>query len=723
MTLIFLLTLFFGVLEGWFFKLQPDLPLVGNIFLFALIHLNVILLLLLVYLVLRNLVKLLFERKRNVLGHKLRTRLIVAFVGLAVIPTIPLFWLATQFIFSSLDYWFSQKVEQSLEQAVGLAKEYLDQEGRDLLYDAQVAKGELRGILSEKGSVSSFPGRVPLSLLDFHHLDAMFHFDSAGNLVWTLHRKSVPSDVSDMVQQMSRSDLPKKPQVQRVSLDSRGQRLEGLVALVPDPIGDPDAPGSAELLVCLRFFPDSIAGRLAAITAGYEDYLQLKLLHKPLKTSHFVTFSIVTLLVIFAAIWFAFLLARNITGPIQSLVYATQRIADGDLDVQMDSDRQDEIGMLMSSFDQMVRDLKEGREKLANAYWELKETNQELDGRRRYMEAVLKNIAAGVVGVDAGGTIRAVNKSAEDTFGLKAEEVRGQHYTRFLQPDHMEIIKSFVSSFRLSGQPYQERRVRVVMGNRPMVLFVKVSTLRDEQDEFMGIVIVLDDLTELEKAQRMAAWREVARRIAHEIKNPLTPIRLSAQRLRRKYAEWIEEEGSVLDECTQAIINQVDHLKHLVNEFSTFARLPSVQLVPCDLVPIVEESIALYRNNYTQVTFLLEIATPVPQLQLDPEQFKRVLINLLDNAIHAVKDRAGVISIQLFYDPILKIARLECADNGHGLSAEDKVRMFEPYYSTKEKGTGLGLAIVASIVADHNGYVRVRDNTPEGTVIIIELPG
>lgn len=722
-TLICVVILFFGFLEGWFFKLHPELPLMGNIFLFVLIHLNVILLLLLAYLVLRNIVKLLFERKRNVLGHKLRTRLVVAFVGLALIPTIPLFWLATHFIFSSLDYWFSQKVEQSLEQSVGLAKEYLDQQGRDLLYDAQVVKGELQGILSVQGSVSSFPGRIPLSLLDFHHLDAMFHFDTTGNLVWTLHRGGLPPSVAEMVHQIAQGEIPAKPTARRIMLDEQGQRLEGFVALVPDPGPEAGPTNRPWLLVCLRFLPESIAGKLATITAGYEDYLQLKLIQNPMETIHFITFSIVTLLVIFAAVWFAFLLARNITEPIRSLVYATRLIADGDLKVQMKSDRQDEIGMLMSSFDQMVRDLREGREKLANAYWALKESNQELDGRRRYMEAVLKNIAAGVVGVDATGNIRAMNKSAENTFGLKEDEVRGQHYTRFLQPEHMEIVKSFVHAYRISRQPYLEQRVRVMLGNRSMVLFIKVSTLRDEKDEFMGVVVVLDDLTELEKAQRMAAWREVARRIAHEVKNPLTPIQLNAQRLRRKYVDWISEEGSVLDECTRTIIAQVDRLKHLVNEFSTFARLPRVQPAPCDLVPIVEECLSLYRDNYTHVSFFLEKNAQLPLLQLDRDQFKQVLINLLDNAIHAVKDQDGVIGIHLYHDSILNIVRLECADNGYGLSPEDKVRMFEPYYSTKERGTGLGLAIVASIVADHNGYIRVRDNVPQGTVIIIELPG
>jgi two-component system nitrogen regulation sensor histidine kinase NtrY len=316
-----------------------------------------------------------------------------------------------------------------------------------------------------------------------------------------------------------------------------------------------------------------------------------------------------------------------------------------------------------------------------------------------------------------------MNKSAETTFGVKSDGVRGLHYSEVLQPSHLDIVKSFTDDYGTNRQPHLENQIRVMIGNRPIVLLTKVSLLRDERGQYLGAVVVLDDLTELEKAQRMAAWREVARRIAHEIKNPLTPIQLCAQRLRRKYADLLETEGSILDECTGTIIRQVEHMKVLVNEFSKFARMPQVQLIPGDLCSIVDESLSLYRHTYPGVVFALEKVDDLPLLQLDKDQFKQVMINLLDNALHALNGKPGEIHIRLFYDSGLKIARLECADTGHGLSAEDKLRMFEPYYSTKEKGMGLGLAIVSSIVADHNGFVRVRDNVPKGTVIIIELPG
>jgi two-component system nitrogen regulation sensor histidine kinase NtrY len=339
------------------------------------------------------------------------------------------------------------------------------------------------------------------------------------------------------------------------------------------------------------------------------------------------------------------------------------------------------------------------------------------------MEVVLKNIAAGVVSVDAEGKITTINNSVEVLFGVRAEEAKGKHYTAFLDQSQMEIVKAFIASYKEGRHAYLEQPAQVKVAGVPMSLFIKVSVLRDDLDQFMGVVAVLDDFTELEKVQRMAAWREVARRIAHEIKNPLTPIQLSAQRLRRKYHELAEGDGSVFDECTRTIIQQVDHMKSLVNEFSRFARLPRAKLEPCSLYEIVEEGLGLYRHNFSSISFHLEKDDDMPALRLDRDQFRQVIINLIENSVHAIGRERGEISIRLSYDSALKIARLECADTGHGIAPENRQRVFEPYYSTKEKGTGLGLAIVSSIIADHNGFIRVRGNEPRGTVFTVELPG
>jgi two-component system nitrogen regulation sensor histidine kinase NtrY len=718
---VLVLVVFFGFLEGWFFRFKSDLPLWGNILLFALINVNVILLLLLVYLVLRNIVKLVFERKRDILGHQLRTRLVIAFVGLTLIPTIPLFLLATRFISFSLDYWFSHEVEESLELAVTLGKDYLEQEKEELAVDSRLLREEWARSYGTLGPPAAQTELALTSFLEQHLLDAIYLFDSQGTMTWQPQRLHLPQADVEWLESFSLQENHTSSDILSVSLQDQ---REVLVARVVFPSPEMSPSEKRTRLVLLRLLPPRLTQKMFAITSGYENYLQLDLLRTPLKTSHLITFSIVTLLVIFAAIWFGFLLAKNITVPVQNLVAATQRVAEGDLHVRLDWEREDEIGMLIASFNKMVGDLQESQEQLATAYEALQQSHQELEERRRYMEIVLKNVAAGVVSVNAEGKIVTINKSAESMFGLRAEEILGRIYSELLEPGHMEIVESFMGTYQQKEQSHLERQVQAMVGNRPMVLLIKASILKDEQDHHLGAVVVFDDLTDLEKAQRMAAWREVARRIAHEIKNPLTPVQLSAQRLRRKYADLLSDpQGSLLEECTRTIVQQVEDMKRLVNEFSNFARLPRAHPTPCDLGSVAEESLALYRHTHPHISFILEKEEAFPLLNLDPNQFKQVMINLLENAIHACDGGEGTIRITLAYDPILRIARLECADTGHGLPPEDKLRIFEPYYSTKEKGTGLGLAIVASIVADHNGFIRVRENVDRGTVMTIELPG
>lgn len=736
--LVLVLAVLFGLLEGWFLGLQEDLPFLGNILLFGLINVNVILLLLLAYLVLRNVAKLIFERRRNILGNKLKTRLVVAFVGLTFIPTLPLFWLSTQVIRSSLDSWFSRQVEQSLEQSVALGKDYLEQEARNLATDADTVAAQVAELVAEGGWFSpgnvegnkvfavlgpqTLSGRTEQILKSFllqHQLDAFALFEQGGSLIWEVKGDGLEN--LDMTSAMTAMDTADSS-FQRVRALRLGNEQDGLATYVDFPPAMAPENGVEGKLLVLRILPGTIKAKIASISSGYDDYLQLKLLKNPIRLSHFVIFSIVTLLVVFGGIWFSFFIAKSLTGPLQGLLSATQRVAEGDLDVHLDSERPDEMGRLVVSFNKMVRDLRDSREELARAYGALQGSLSELEEQRLYMEIVLGNIAAGVVSVDADGKIMTVNKSAEETLGLEAGQVEGRLYSDVMSPVHMEIVKSFVEMYRLSRQTHLEKQVEVILGNRPMVLLVKVSVLLDADGQRMGAVLVFDDLTELEKAQRMAAWREVARRIAHEIKNPITPIQLCAQRLRRKFLDRLGPEGAILDECTRTIVQQVDQMKHLVNEFSKFARLPKAQLAQGDLASIVEDAMTLHRHTHPDVRFLLEKQDDLPLIRVDGGQIKQAIINLLENAVHALDGGEGSIQIRLFHDPILHVVRLECADTGHGLSPEGKLRMFEPYYSTKERGSGLGLPIVANIVAEHNGFIRVHDNVPKGTVIVIELP-
>jgi two-component system nitrogen regulation sensor histidine kinase NtrY len=705
--------------ETHFLQFGSKLPMGSNVLIFALMNINVILLLLLLYLVVRNVVKLIFERKRNIFGHRLRTKLVLTFIALSLVPTIILFGLATRFITTSMEYWYNIQVEQSLKRSLEVAQSFYQK----AINSGFVVNNQLSELISRHDMLSKVKRKQLAELAQearrAHNLyNISVYSPNLQLLALDPQTELHPVVVDKPMRGVIREVISEREPLNHIAPTSAGD----MVWTVSPIIASADTKKIAGLLITGQLLPKDLLTDMAEITRGFENYQQMKMLKKPVKISHLIVLSIVTLLILFFASWFGFYLAKSITVPIQELAEGTKRIAHGDLDVHVDQDSDDEIGSLVNSFNRMTLDLQSSKAALEKSNLELKLSSEEIERRRRYMEIVLRNVAAGVVSVDAEGLIRTINKSAESIFGLKAEDVLKRHYSEVLQTNHMEIASKFIEMHKISKQGTMQRQVRSLIGNRLITLLVTVSILHDEEGQYLGIVVVFDDLTELEKAQRMAAWREVARRIAHEIKNPLTPIQLSAQRLRRKYLQSFTKDGKIFDECTSTIVNQVDELKLLVNEFSNFARMPAANPSPNDLPEIVQETISLFRESHPSTSFTFEQHNPLPLLDLDREQMKRVMINLLDNAVDAV-DGNGEIRVSVSFDEILKIARLEISDNGPGISAKDKIGMFEPYFSTKEKGTGLGLVIVSNIIADHHGFIRVRDNQPRGTTIVIELPG
>ena len=709
-------------IEVNFWGLRLNLPIASNIALFALININVILLILAVYLVLRNVAKLVYERKKNILGHKLKTKLITGLIGLTIIPTFLLFSIAVKFISNSMDYWFNLQVEQSLEKALEVGKRYYDDASSSLLYVSQNISGDVTKILSRPSSRKlKQMNKVFRQYLAPSHLDGLYLLKNKKIVAKAEYSEVDPRRIIKLYERKVKKDSRHKTPTTTIYSHKNKELIFAFVPLAPKIKKQASKPGTY-YLVTMRKIPTTMSNTLYDISKGYENYQQLKMLQSPFKVSHFIIFSIITLLILFAAIWFGFFLAKSITIPIRELAEATNSIAQGDLNVYIEPDRDDEIGMLITSFNRMAQDLKNSKTELEETNRKLQEQNEELEKQRRYIETVLGNVAAGVISVDSLGNIRTINKAAETMFGVRASEVLGQHYSNFLHDHHQEIVKEFAETFRLTHQRNIQKEVKVILGANPKTLLVNVTFLSGEEDDFLGIVVVLDDLTYLEKAKRMAAWREVARRIAHEVKNPLTPIGLSAQRLRRRYLDRFQEDGHIFDECTRTIIDQVEEMKRLVNEFSQFARLPSATLAPTKIQDIISDLVTFYRNNYPEITFSFEELNPTPVLDLDANQIKRALLNIMDNAVAAIEG-TGEVSIRLSFDNILKIARLEIADTGCGIPLEDKLNVFEPYFSTKEKGMGLGLAIVRTIIADHNGFIRIKDNVPRGTVVVIELPG
>jgi two-component system nitrogen regulation sensor histidine kinase NtrY len=693
-----------------------DFPVSNTILMFILININLLLLILLIFLVFRNLVKLLYDRRRRVMGSRLRTRLVVAFIALTLLPTTVLFFVSISFITTSLEFWFKVPVEQALERSLLVGRRFYRHIGdENKFYLERIAYQIKARKLIEPSRDKELSRYLQIAQRSFnlHGVEVYAPNASRMSMAMAQELSSLPMGV------VPADHLQKKLDPEGVRTYSEKVFYGELVRTVGTvPFGS-SYPEAEAFIILTVFIPSDLSENMDFISRGFEEYQQIKLLKKPIQITYLITLSIVALLVLFCAIWFGFYLAKTITIPLKDLADGTLRVAGGDLGFTIEPVADDEIGSLVTSFNQMTRDLRISREQLELSARKLQEQNAEIEERRRYTEIVLKNVSAGVITLDAAGCITTINKSAQRMLHLMPEQVLNRSYRTLLKGQHLDFVGEIMGGLAASQTDAVEFPLRLSVEGRIRSFLTHLNALKDDAGKPMGIVMVFDDLTDLEKAQRMAAWREVARRIAHEVKNPLTPISLSAQRLQRKYSEQID--NPVFDECTQTIIDHVDLIRNLVNEFSSFARFPTANLQPGDLLPIVEETIALYREGLPDVSFDLHVPDVIPQINLDRRQIKQALINLVDNAISAVKEK-GAISIALAYDPILRRVRIEVADDGQGISDEDKTRLFEPYFSTKKAGMGLGLTIVNTIVADHNGMIRVQDNQPRGAKFVIELP-
>ncbi|MBW2296004.1 MAG: HAMP domain-containing protein [Deltaproteobacteria bacterium] len=693
-----------------------DFPISNTILMFILININMLLLLLLIFLVLRNLVKLLYDRKRKVMGAKLRTKLVVAFIALTLLPTTVLFFFSINFITASIEFWFNVPVEQALENSLSVGRNiYTVTEDNNRFYLDRVAYQIKTKKLYEPAKRKALSHYVQVVQNAFNIDGVEVYGANSKRMTYAL----IPELENQPFSVISANDLQQEMNANNVRTMSemidRGQLIR-TIGTVPFGVKYTEAKAFIVLNVII---PLDLSEKMSSISRGFEEYQQIKLLKRPIQITYYITLSIVALLVVFCAVWFGFYLAKSITIPIMALAEGTQKVAEGDLSFSIGAVADDELGSLVNSFNKMTKDLRGSREQLELSARMLRERNIEIEARRQYMEIVLKNVSAGVITLDAGGYITTINTSAEKMLYLKSGDVLNESYRSLLWGQHLNLAREVMDSLMNAKKNAVELPLKMNIKGRPRSFLINLNSLKGDAGKHIGIVMLFDDLTELEKAQRMAAWREVARRIAHEVKNPLTPITLSAQRLMRKYSKNLNE--PIFDECTQTIIDHVDLIQNLVSEFSSFARFPTADPKPCELLPIIEETVALYREGHQNINFSIQAPSSVPILNLDRQQLKQAMINLVDNAIAAIK-KEGNIAISLLHDKASNKIRIEVADSGQGISDEDKSRLFEPNFSTKKTGMGLGLAIVSTIVNDHNGSVRVRDNEPRGAIFIIELP-
>ena len=686
----------------------------SNAVIFTIISLNVVLLILVVFLVTRNIVKLLLERKRGVLGTRLRTKLVAAFVTLTIIPTVVLFFTSVVFLNRSMEGWLSSEVEAAIEESMNVANIYYKEASVDAIHYATSISKEIteRRLLKEE-NLNILQSLIEEKMTLFR-LSSVVVFSAQGEelvkiLSPDIKLMSMPSPESSL----ARSAMQGK-KLSLVVQKGKADIIEGIVPIYSSFIPT-DVVG---VLVVDYYIPESLSGRLTLIRSSFADYSQSLRLKSPIKTNYIIILTSLTLLVIFSAVWFALNIAKGLINPIENLVEGTQRISKGDLGFRLDVQSDDELGILVGDFNVMVDDLKESRRNLESAY-------NEIAARNRYIETVLNTISTGVITIRRDGKVVMINPSAQAMLALPSQKVVGRDVSEVLSGEYLPIASELITNLKQPKSSSTQKQITITLDGKWLTLLGQASLLYGDNDEYLGMVLVFDDLTQLQRMQRMAAWREVARRIAHEVKNPLTPIQLSAQRLRRRYLDKLGGDAEVFDECTRVIISEVDVMKRLVNEFSAFAKMPTSMPVPDNLNKVVTDAVALYRQAHQEVEYALELYENMPKVDIDSSQMSRAVGNLLENATTAIND-GGVsfkkITIRTSYDPEVHIATLDIIDTGPGIPKRVKERMFEPYFSTRRGGTGLGLVIVNRIISDHNGFIRVKDNEPSGTIFSIELP-
>ncbi len=661
----------------------------------------------------RTTLRLWAERSREQLGTRFKTKMVVGAMAISLLPIIFMFIVSYSLINRSLLLWFPKPLEVASEETQGLLTD---------LGKAQLPR--LRGLALQARAEADRPGT-----------DFLEHvFAKGGDAVWLLDRDG-------------------KVLRGGIVCDSQPEDLTGAICVQPDVSGQylrtlasgvevwaaggrsyfaARVPASREnlaggfVVAAYRTSPD-VLERLTAIQGQTREYYQEKQDLRALKRQMLLILLFFTLLLLSAVMWVALFLAKQVTIPIQALAEGTREVSSGNFDYQVPEQAQDELGILVRSFNSMTTQLRDSRSQIDQFTRNLQQAVQELERRRQLMETVLENIPTGVISLDAKGVILRVNSSVSRMFGITGSEFYSLE--GLVGADAARIVNYLMRRSLRMG--VVSREIETVAAGRVLHLAVTVSSLGPRRAN-TGYVLVLDDLTEVLRAQKSAAWQEVARRIAHEIKNPLTPIQLSAQRLLRfleksdtsqSVATRHAELAKLVQECSRLIEREVSTLAELVNEFSQFVRFPTAKLVPTNANTIVHQAVEVFSGRLDGITLKTTLADNLPQVRADGGLLRSVIVNLIDNAAEALENStSGEILVSTVAHSDAETVVICVSDTGTGISPEDKDKLFLPHFSTKDRGTGLGLAIAARIVAEHGGSIHVEDNLPIGSRFLVELP-
>lgn len=664
----------------------------------------------LVLILIANLWRLLRDYRENVPGAKLKARMVGMFVGLAVLPLIVVFYFSIQFINRGIDSWFNVQVEEGLENALALSRAAIEFRKRQNLYATKQVAQQL--------------AVVPDHQLIFE-LSVLRRESGATEM--TLY-----GDSNRILASSTDSGIAAfpKPLTEEVALQMQQDRP--FVSL------EPLSTGNVEIRTAVSFtyrgnrlrqsrtlqayFPveERLGKMINSVENSYSEYQQLTFFREDLKDLLTLTLAFVLLLSLLAAIYGAFVLSRRLVAPIQDLVAGTRAVAMGDFDTRLPTPTKDEIGFLISSFNDMTQ-------RLATARREATLSQAAVEAERTNLEVILARLSTGVLALDSDLKIRTANQAAGSILGVTLENRTGEAIRDVAKG--MPLLEQFVdvACVHLDAGETEWREQIVLRGDvGRRVLTCACTTLPGDEDNAAGYVIVFDDITALLQAQRDAAWGEVARRLAHEIKNPLTPIQLSAERIRRKYLKTMDEdEAKILDRATHTIVQQVEAMKEMVNAFSDYARAPDMDFSSFDLDKLAHEIVDLYRAQESDVEIVLTSDPAMPLVDGDMGRVRQMLHNLIRNAVEALEGTVdGRIDVQIGtgeFDEV-EVVQIRVEDNGPGFQAGTMSQVFDPYVTTKPKGTGLGLAIVKKLVEEHIGTIRARNRSDGGAVISIRLP-
>jgi two-component system, NtrC family, nitrogen regulation sensor histidine kinase NtrY len=649
----------------------------------------------------RSLVKMAAERRSGQLGSRFKVKMVLGAMGVSLLPVVFLFFFSYALVNRTLNIWFPLPLEIANQKSQALLDELTTRGHAHLSQQAQAA-------------CALISGPQPLSLTDALHQAA-----GGSSVLWLEnHDGTFAASGSAKPAGSTPGEAPQK--MGTLPTGAEMWNLGGAAYIAGA------VPCRGGTLLIARTVPNDYFQRYNEIEAQTAIYARQKQNLRAYKRNILLALSLITLLLLFATTWVALFLSKQVTVPIQALAEATREISRGNFDHRIEARAQDELGILVRSFNRMTEQLGEGRRQINEFTQSLQLAIEEREQRRKLMEAILENIPTGVVSLTATGDVARVNTAVFAILGEYSREARtlpgllGEEAGR-------AVLHLMRRSLRMGAA---SREIEIAAGGRLVRAAVTVSSLGPRRSN-PGFVVVIDDLTDMLRAQKAAAWQEVAQRIAHEIKNPLTPIQLSAQRLLRHLESRPvhglgaarSEFEKLAAECASLIEREVQTLESLVDEFSQFARFPSARLAPADLNSIAENALALFDGRLEGITVRKELAAALPQVKADPELIRRVLANLIDNAAEAMESSPlRYLRVTTRAESDGDAVEIEISDTGQGIPPADKERLFLPHFSTKERGTGLGLAIANRIVAEHNGTIRVEDNQPTGVRFVIRFP-